>query len=344
MSFPSSRFTKNYRRLKSLTPCLALSVCVVAASQEVHIVKRGETLSRILLNKKLKPIYGDAGSIESTLALNPSLKKSLGNKILPGQGIILPTHEEPIMSSVEEVSVKVEEDSNFTPAVVEVKSTEPEWPVSSVKAGLGLEYLRFDTTDTQTNKSAQLLSEASPIASLRWTIHWSEKSQLYFEGSYQRYSIKKSDPAIDFVDRTGGLTSFGAGAGKKFGEDLWVNLNLHFGQDLFFFSPTATSLKTERLMITSPSISAKYPLLKKSRFSLGLEGEYGLLLKSESDDLKAKNGTFIEAGLFVDELFRNARFGGLKAKLGYQTRNQDTNVATQDSKRVFVDFAMEWDL
>lgn len=343
MSFRSLNLQKNYRRFKSLTPWLMLSVCAVAGSHEVHIVKKGETLSAILLNKKLKPIYGDNGSINSTLSLNPSLQKRKGNKILPGQKILIPT-EEPIMSSVEEVSIKVEETKNFTPVVVETRTTGPEWPVSSVRAGLGLEYLRFDTTDNQTKKSAQLLSEASPIASLRWTIHWSEKSHFYFDGSYQRYSIKKADSEIDFVNRSGGLVSFGAGAGRKFGEDLWVNLNLHFGQDLFFFSPSATSLKTERLMIASPSLSAKYPLLKKSRFSLGLEGEYGMLLQNKSDEIKAKNGSFFEAAVYVDELFRNSRFGGLKAKLGYQARNQDTDVATQDSKRVFVDFAMEWDL
>lgn len=54
-----------------------------------YIVKKGDTLTSILYEKNLRPVYGKDGTLAETLKLNPKIKLSGGNKIFPNMKIVL---------------------------------------------------------------------------------------------------------------------------------------------------------------------------------------------------------------------------------------------------------------
>jgi hypothetical protein len=66
-----------------------LGLNVSWARELIYVVKPGDTLSKILRAKKLKPVYGKKGSLANVLKRNPQLKISFGDKIYPGMKIFL---------------------------------------------------------------------------------------------------------------------------------------------------------------------------------------------------------------------------------------------------------------
>ena len=61
----------------------------VSAGEAIHIVRRGETLSNILYNLNLEPIYGKNGALKEALLLNPKISIRKNYKIYPGEKIKL---------------------------------------------------------------------------------------------------------------------------------------------------------------------------------------------------------------------------------------------------------------
>ncbi|RDB35546.1 MAG: hypothetical protein DCC88_09650 [Spirobacillus cienkowskii] len=58
-----------------------------------YTVKKHDRLEIVLKRNKLFPIYGKNGSLEKFLILNPAKSKARGNRIQPGETILLPTKE-----------------------------------------------------------------------------------------------------------------------------------------------------------------------------------------------------------------------------------------------------------
>lgn len=59
------------------------------SAHEYYIIKKGETLSDILFEKDIGPIYGPRGNLQAILKLNPKLRNG-GNRLLANTKILLP--------------------------------------------------------------------------------------------------------------------------------------------------------------------------------------------------------------------------------------------------------------
>lgn len=91
--------TINYRGLpeitftmflfKVLTFFLILGHCD-AFADDYYIIKSKETLSEILEDNDMEPIYGENGNLNKLLRLNPELQKTKSKELIPGTRIILP--------------------------------------------------------------------------------------------------------------------------------------------------------------------------------------------------------------------------------------------------------------
>lgn len=81
----------NLRIKKSIIISIVIvSMNISRANDYTYIVKKDDTLTSILYEHNLKPIYGKKGTLAETLRLNPTLKLNGNeNKILPNMKIIL---------------------------------------------------------------------------------------------------------------------------------------------------------------------------------------------------------------------------------------------------------------
>jgi hypothetical protein len=61
----------------------------VSAGEAIHVVRSGETLSNILYDLNLKPIYGKHGTLKEALLLNPKINNRKDYKVYPGEKIKL---------------------------------------------------------------------------------------------------------------------------------------------------------------------------------------------------------------------------------------------------------------
>jgi hypothetical protein len=71
-----------------------LQINTVFATQKNYLeyeVKKHDTLSKILRNHRLQPIYGEKGFLNKTLILNPQKKATKGDLIFQGEVILIPT-------------------------------------------------------------------------------------------------------------------------------------------------------------------------------------------------------------------------------------------------------------
>lgn len=78
-----------FKRFKYFGFCFVVAFSA-SADEIIYVAKHGETISDILFQNGLGPIYGKKGLLNQVLLLNPKLKKKLGNKIYPGEKIRLP--------------------------------------------------------------------------------------------------------------------------------------------------------------------------------------------------------------------------------------------------------------
>ena len=75
-------------RSSAIFACTAMCLNI-SAGEVIHVVTRGETLSNILYNLNVEPIYGKNGALKEALLLNPKISIRKNYKIYPGEKIKL---------------------------------------------------------------------------------------------------------------------------------------------------------------------------------------------------------------------------------------------------------------
>lgn len=336
-----------YKKIvKFICAVLVLFHSPIAYAKKIYVVKNGDFISEVLNRHNLKPIYGASGFLEKTLQLNPRLRKQNGNKIYPGQKIILPFETDQILTSnPPNVITDQPVSAEVTPQTVQIKNTsEEEFPISSVRVGLSADYFRFDTQDRSTLGEAQILSDPNLGIQAAWIIHWTPQSEFYFQAGYQKYSIQNPNISIDYINQKGSLTQLGIGSGYLFNDRLSARFGIDLKQEIFIHSPAVNLIQFDTVMITQPYLFGRYALLNKGRFSLGLDAEYRFLISNSNDIYQIDSGSGYLGGIFIKELFRDKKFSGMEARLSYAQKNQNTNLETQKEKTLNLQFNFEWEL
>ncbi len=154
----------------------------------IHTVKAGESLSQILSNYGLRPIYGKTGSLSNSSALNNFKNPDF---IAVGQQIFLP--KECAQLSIQDDRSPVESDKSLSNAFLDTEKVE-EQSIGIKKYSVDFGLIDTESRIESENLIASVYSNRRPFANV--TIDFGrESSSIYyvFKLDYKSFSFLNSD-------------------------------------------------------------------------------------------------------------------------------------------------------
>jgi hypothetical protein len=318
----------------------------------VHIVQKGETVSDILFNRNIGPIYGKKGALKAILKLNPHITTREDGKVYPGD-VVLIKHRSLQFSFI----TKEESPGNEGLQKVELQEQ--------------ISFTR-DESARSTASKAQVQSESVIEDNFEQSSYWSLVPSIYWqtldavhENIYRRselHSYSTNNYALSFL------------YGKHFKRDidLYSRASLNFS---FFEMGEDEQVVSKKYTTSSFYVGAE--LYKKYQLELGMEEKLYLVSSNyanadikkikvpkisvgySTDFYKYEAATF--SGEFSAKSFLPKKSAALKTKTGYgasgevkmKFSNQAVSVGlekdflkaqgnTTDSQTLFLKFT--WDM
>lgn len=262
-----------------------LLVTTVAPTNEIHLVKKGETLTEILYSMKFRPVYGPNGKLENVLALNPAIKKSKGNKIYPGMKILL----DPISEKTE--IAKVELAPELVPKTQAIESNSDLEQYFFIRASAQVSWLKVNSSNrTQyLNSEITTLSNASPGFLGQYGMNISEKHNYYLFTYLSQVNFYPNE-TYSMEKKNFFRQAYGMGSDYKL--DSVTNLSAKFGfYDEFFLSvPSLNAIKIESAQIPEIHFGVRRHLGSYKKFNVdsGVFGKF--IIPFDAASIKGKFG------------------------------------------------------
>ena len=319
---------------------ITLIIPLTARSQSwiTYTVGNNETLSNILYRNDIKPIYGLNGTLNQTIALNPELRRSMGNKVFPGQKVRLPREE-----LARQDLPKIDESKNSVRFATE-DTTKDAAATFSVSAGV--DFMKIQGVDETSGDDSVILSEASPSLSLGYNLLWDQVTVLSLISKVQRYKLQGLNNGQSFDYASGSKIDLSLKVVREFSKRWALGAGVAFEQDLFFHAISPIELGVDKVMITKPRIYARYAALVKSNANLGFDGSVGVNLPNETSVYKIKTGTHAGAGTYFKYHTKllNQDYKSIEARVFYSIDKQDTSVTTRKLTNLSFMFLYDWRL
>lgn len=283
-----------------------------------HIVKKGDTLSKLSSQFYKEKTYGSKGALAKILSLNPQIKNPhkirLGDKIfisVPEMEKFAPARE--FASMIEAASVESSESFSLFPFL----------GMNSIKA-----------SDRNTGGTSTVASQTNVGVLASYGIDW-EDLNTSINLRLNRINFEKPiDSSISIKDRDLFLTAIGVGAYHQLSTKLGLGITAEYGSEIFVRSDATNVLAIDKVNVPSVGGSVQMKLKESRSHQLGLDFTYKSMLPAKTDEYRVKLGHEFGVGLELSKLSGGART--FTADVNVNFRNQDTSITRQSEFGVFV--------
>lgn len=233
---------------------LLSSIFAVTTSASTYLVKDGDTLSQILIDANIKPIYGKKGSLKTAIEMNRAILKKRGNLIHEGQIILLPDGKTDLAIETESISPSREiaqEEVVVVPVPVpvvanyveEVGHSQDFSQSSYFKISPRFSYVAINTKNDQLGGSdISNLTQSAPGIKGEWRVVLTPKTSISFFGTYDRLSFYK-DTNYSLTDTSFSRIGFGIGGDTALNNESWLRYSLQMNQNYFLESLSLTNIQ-----------------------------------------------------------------------------------------------------
>lgn len=275
----------------------------LAYENPFYTIKKGEHLLQLFRNLGLYPLYGEDGTLQSVLELNPDIQITHGNYVSPHQRIYFSKSNKTRILKFAQIDPEGEitfsaPTRSMAAAEEPVADKETQLPVvepghkmiSDISFFTGLRYLKIQGYDLSSNTQAALGSDGSPSLDLNWSPHLSSKLSLDFGLHYLKTSIEETTTK-NILARDQSLTAITVGTNYSVLPNL--HLSFHFSQleQLVDYAPNATELKVRKDAITQGSLGLKYDFMFESFMKASTQAKYLSTLPFKNDIFSARAGS-----------------------------------------------------
>lgn len=314
-----------------------------ALAEDFYTVRPGETLSDILFAKEIGPIYGKYGNLQKMLALNPKLKNTNGDKLIPGMKIRLVDYK-----AVEiDYNLPVAENENLLPAIsarsvasdTAIHDPTPEkkneeisefQQYSFFKLSPDFSWVAINSVNDVNLGGTDVSNITSPGfgAKGEWRIVIYPETSLYVFSSLNLIKFYE-DSAYSLTSTRFNRTSFGIGGEYGLSESLNIATDFQVNQNYFLevVNPTNIQIRTLTQMELKTQFSKGLFKIGRVKSDLGLGGM--ILFPTTRNDYKAKLGY----GLNIDW---RTKFLSKEIEISYIHKIFRVNEIKNQSKEIFV--------
>ncbi len=311
-----------FKSLCTFTFVFGLSFKSVLA--HTYIAKKGDTLSTILYQNKIRPIYGRKGMLEQILKLNPEMKKSKGDRIIPGEKIILvkmPTEQK--INMVEGPLVSADPSSPGTELEARYVSNIFEqfffWQVSPLVSWK--ELTANDSNESQ-NSKARVLSDMSYGASVIYGMRFNPELDVYAKVFVEKVNFS-SDNSITVLKKNVTTTYLGVGTFLK---QKW-QMEAGMGDELFLTSPNTVAVEIKKVVLPQVKTIFKNDFYQFQEATLAYAFSGRALLPRKASGINPKFS--YGAGVGLEAKLRNQSF-----YIGYEESFLKADSNSTDSKNI----------
>ncbi len=331
---------KGFRQLIAFA---IVAVCTSAAIAEIHIVKKGETLSKIYFSKFGKPLFSQKNWRHSIQALNPHITNP--NLIFPGQEVRLEAEVVSPRSVAAEAVAAAEAQATPPPVVAAPVPQEADpsesYPKSRLGIELGYEHFRIDSQDRSTGASSMFLSDLSPQAKIGWTLQWGKDWSSLVQLSLLSQKILKDERSPSITLQNNQTTRYGflVGAQRHWNDSNQTAFLLNYQERVFAHSPSASVIVMDR--VASPSFRFSHDSdifkLRTARFGLNLALEY--IFSGSGPGYATKAGNSGDVGVYLKHETKNAVLSG---SVYFGMTKQDSDLVVQSEKHLGALMGLAW--
>lgn len=288
----------------------------VWAEDCVQKISKGDTISGLLSDKKVIPLWGQKGTVKQTGQLN----KKDPNIIFPNELWKMPIHycnyvENPV-DTQEEVAIEVSE----------VSVTQVEDDESSVSTGFEVDFLYSKLQGENAGGTGSYLSDLGKKYSMFFQWHHSKNWSTKVTGSFQTINWDNID---GFTTKNRMQQLWGARAESTY---QWVNFSTAFflGMDEqpFYKASAATQNRMEKISVGYSGVALAYDLVSTRYWVMtpGVEAAVNMVASNQGYNLKSgyRYGGFLKNSLLLNSW-------SVFSKVSYT----DTHIKNDDLKFTF---------
>lgn len=324
-------------------PCPSLSVDKLV----LYRVRKGESLSEILVRRLAIPLWGRGGYVHKVFALNKH-RISNSNLIVEGQLILVPKacyikKKSPSAGVSKAKPARKIAHAHEGPErhiEAQVNTLSEKSADSHFLVSLGSGFSRIDSIITSNNTLATLLSEQAISAYIQWEQYWTETLHSFIAWGYERLPFQSATHGVLF-DGVQSATEINLGSRFRL-SPLWESEFVLGVGDYGFV--TSDMKGTARLEMRSlPKLQLQFLRDLAIVRSLSLKGGFGVAQISSSSgpsyDIKSGYTLF---GLMrvAQELECYTLFGDVE----YSEMYQNTSITTQSRKDIRGRLGFLWKL
>lgn len=320
---------KNLNRITNKNHIMAgQSICVnndVEDCANYHIVKKGDTLSKLAISLGMEPPYESALKIASRNDVTNANRIEIGDKIC--------IKEQPKKQEA------VEEPTPAPAPIAEEPKKDEEKDHFGFFATPFMSFGKLDFVDRTTGARGSVVSKTNFGLELKFMQFLTESFSSEFIAIIEQRSYKTASSRT-FNDHGGQMTNFGVGIGYNATERLELKARALYGTEFYFRAPSATSLAIDSTRALKMDIIANYDLFrsrsKKYIAGLGL----GLRLITDEDFITSDNVSYNgELGygyfgsFYVRQKFTHIMF---EESFIYEDLRKDTDLFKQTMTNMFL--------
>ena len=315
-----------------LLSCVA---CIGASAWAVtYVVRKGDTLSKVIQENIPGRIYGKNGNLSKILVQNPDVKNL--DLIFPGQTISLDGHTLVFSDGSERTPAN---ETSQASAPVDSKGASREF--SRIQLHAAFYQSRLIAIDSANGSRSVLGSAFSPEISSRWEQHW-ESGFTSFLGAHVRLeNFKTTSNVHRLTDTTPTLFGFEAGAKIfSYGSSGVLSGSLALDQESFIRAKSVAELTVDAVSVPKAKLQTGFDWFRSRIFRLGSEFEVSYLAPMSSDTYQTKSGFGLGAALLIrQDTKKTPIFGGVRV----QYQKQDTTIARQSYLNAGLTFGFHFD-
>lgn len=315
------KFVKFTKFLICLTCILGfIDLCLA----EIYTVKKGDTLSKILKDKKLLPVYGVNGTIVKIVKINSFLQKSGGHIIYPGMKLNLDIeNNQSELGTQTSVSV-------FTPNTIgdnQQKNQNQEHTLtdnhissrSDFAFAIVSEFERIKTTGEGAGFKADMLSDLSKGFRLSWGQIWGEKFKSSLNYQVIKVNIQESDSEkVKMINKSNSITQFQLGTQYEFSSGLKFINFFSYGEKLVGRFINSSTFSIDKFLAPMISIGVDYKIYQIDSLTINGMVSLSALLPATQEGYESRLSMGKKLGINLTDSFGSFK---LENEFYYQNTN-----------------------
>jgi hypothetical protein len=311
-------FKAEISTFKLLVTCLALVSVGSFAGVINYKVKPGDTLSSILFDHNLGPLYGKNGLVKSTYKLN-KIKKA-GDLIHIGAIIKLPVEDEVAISTPTPPILP----QTVPQLAQESRAPSDEFPYSHFVYSPHISFLKADSTNDIKfgGSTVSTYSKSGFGIDLAWHVFYDDRFSYSGFASLNYFSFY-NDPSYTLNKLNSTPLHFGVGGCFEYSPELKFSSSIFLREIIFLDALTPLAINLESIAVPEIKLGIEKTLFTKKRLSGTVNAHINGILPASRGSYTSKMGYGAGAGfemihknksLFLNYNLRSLQISDIKNK------------------------------